>query len=484
MILSKPTYRWFWPYWGTLVALVLAAVWLGLGRKPIVQDDSDPYDFAFTQLNLRLSQKAMFQLRFKREEALRKQVLTTQSWGWVPGKMQVLENEYPVRVRLKGDFTDHLQGEKWSFRVKLKEGQAWKGMKAFSLQSPATRGFLKEWQFHQVLQREGFLTTQYSFVRLQINSTDWGIYALEEHFGKALVERNGRKEGAILKLDESGYWATRTHDFRKGQRFATDYPVYAGMEILPFQPVTQFAGRESRGNFTVGQNLFFAWKNGLRPVEELFEVDQMARYYALVDVFRGYHCLFSHNIRMYYNPITARLEPIAYDGYDGPDPIVYQYEPFIGYGHNHRSTFGTEWDGLLTAFLESEAFLERYYEYLYQFSSESYWSEMQGLMASDRLVMGHFLRWEFLTYAYDPVYFKEERLEIQDLLNVDANLVTAVELGESKWGLVNRNPVAVQVVGESGKHILPAFDAQLRPDTLPTVLLLDQPWEVRGIWEE
>ena len=412
MILHRQSYQWFWPYWGALAVLIAVAAWLGFGREPILPDKDDPYDFAFTHLNLRLSQRALFQLRLKRADALEKQALTTQSWDWVPGVLQVPNGEFPVHMRLKGDFTDHLQGEKWSFRVKLRDGAAWKGMKAFSLQSPATRGFLKEWQFHRVMEEQGFLTTRYDFVRVSLNGTDWGIYALEEHFGKELIERLHRKEGPILKLNEEGYWATRTDDFRQGERFATDYPVYDGMEIQPFQPRTTLSGRKMRGNFKVGQNLFYSWKYGLRPVEEVFDLDQMARYYALVDVFRAYHCLFSHNLRMYYNPMTCRLEPVAYDAYDGTVPIVYQYEPYLGFEWQEGKTFGEEWDGLLIAFFNNGDFRKAYETYLIEFAEKSKKGDFELELAHDRSVRKKFLRREFRLYSFDQNYFTAEAHEI------------------------------------------------------------------------
>ena len=50
-----------------------------------------------------------------------------------------------AKFRLKGDLVDHIQGDKWSFRIKLKNGFAWKHLRTFSVQNPKTRHFLDEW---------------------------------------------------------------------------------------------------------------------------------------------------------------------------------------------------------------------------------------------------------------------------------------------------------------------------------------------------
>ena len=44
---------------------------------------------------------------------------------------------------------------------------------------------------------------------------------------------------------------------------------------------------------------------------------QTARYFALSDLFGNLHGDLLHNIRFYYNPITARLEPVGYDANAG-----------------------------------------------------------------------------------------------------------------------------------------------------------------------
>ena len=49
---------------------------------------------------------------------------------------------HKIELRLKGALTDHLNTDKWSFRINIKEADTYfKGMKRFSLQSPHTRGY-------------------------------------------------------------------------------------------------------------------------------------------------------------------------------------------------------------------------------------------------------------------------------------------------------------------------------------------------------
>ena len=110
------------------------------------------------------------------------------------------------KIRLKGDLSDHWSGEKISLRVEMKDNNLLKGMSRFSLQDPVTRNNTAEWLFVETLRREACMSVRYEFVNLTINGKKMGIYALEEHFSKELIEFNQRREGVIIGFDDYLLW--------------------------------------------------------------------------------------------------------------------------------------------------------------------------------------------------------------------------------------------------------------------------------------
>ena len=54
---------------------------------------------------------------------------------------------------------------------------------------------------------------------------------------------------------------------------------------------------------------------------EVFDLELMARFLAVVEVWEAHHCLAWHNMRFYYNPLTARLEPVVFDGHLQARPL-------------------------------------------------------------------------------------------------------------------------------------------------------------------
>ena len=105
-----------------------------------------------------------------------------------------------AEIRLKGDWNDHLLGEQWSFRVKLKGDGRWMGKKEFSIMRPAVRGNLGEYVYHRLLLQEDILHPAYDFAVAQVGETGPWFYAVEEHFRKELVEDRKRREGGAAQV--------------------------------------------------------------------------------------------------------------------------------------------------------------------------------------------------------------------------------------------------------------------------------------------
>ena len=61
------------------------------------------------------------------------------------------------------------------------------------------------------------------------------------------------------------------------------------------------------------ENLVESFRQGNLPTSKVFDVDKMAKLYALLDLAGESHTLGFDNMRFYLNPVTSLLEPIAYD---------------------------------------------------------------------------------------------------------------------------------------------------------------------------
>ncbi|MEM0995819.1 MAG: hypothetical protein AAGN35_02015 [Bacteroidota bacterium] len=416
-------------------------------------------------LSLEVGRAGVWALRLKRTRALREGVLITEEDDWVPATLKEGEQIWPVKVRLKGDWTDHLRRGKWSFRVKVRRDSAYRSMTVFSLQNPKTRDFLSEWLFHQVLRQEGILSPRYDFVRLSFNGSDLGVYALEEHFTRQMVEFQSRRAGIPLKFSESGMWEARREALRDPLFPYLESPFYEAAQAEAFQTQRYLGDDSLEAQLRAGLTLMHQYKHGLRPPGEIFDLEQVARQYALTDLFRGHHSLIWHNRRFVYNPLIVRLEPVVFDAFAGEISGLYLNGPFTGYAANGRTSYGRREDLLGTGYFSDPHFVEAYYRYLWRYSDPEFLRDLERRYREAWTERERFLRREFWGYRYDFTEVERQARVMRTALETfSGEQVTIQQVGDSLLCLQNYAPLAVQakVIGADSTagpwQLLGAYD--------------------------
>ncbi len=254
--------------------------------------------------------KHMQSIAAKREEALKRGLLVVTDDDLVPASIRFEGRTIPVKLRLKGDLLDHLDGHKWSFRVEVKGKDQILGMRRFSVQNPKVRGFQGETLVFETMRQMGVITPRYSFVEVTVNGNKIGIMAIEEHFSKELLGANQRPEGVILRFDETLVWAARD-----GVRFGFRgyFDDYRNTLIRPFRASKVSESEKLSGEYAVAAGLLRGFVDGTLEASEVFDVGLMGRYLAVIEFWGSVHAVRWNNMRFYMNPVTAKLEPIAFD---------------------------------------------------------------------------------------------------------------------------------------------------------------------------
>ncbi len=258
-------------------------------------------------INIFVEELELNKLKKLRKRAFDRGILITDDDSYVNGLFSYKDLLLQGELRFKGDWLDHLKGDKWSFRIKLADG-AWKNICTFSLHTPASRSFINEWFIHKIFLDNNILATRYEFVPVRLNGHSLGLYAYEEHFQKQLLEKNLRREAPIISFSEEVLWDRRSVQVRTNEDF-----IFASSVIEPFQEGRTMKNPGLYEKFIIAQNLLGSYKNGSLKASEVFDIKQTAKYFAIQSAFGGYHGVVWHNIRFYYNPVTCLIEPIAYD---------------------------------------------------------------------------------------------------------------------------------------------------------------------------
>lgn len=309
-------------------------------RYPL-DDNHYVYPVANSLKNLQISVKLknLEKISRKRAEALKSGILISNDDDYVKAKVSLDDKKnIPAKMRLKGDWTDHLEHDtKWSYRIIPDGEETLFGMRKFSIQHPKSRNYIWEWLFNKVSKDNDITGLRYDFLNVQLKVSDrdsivpMGIMALEEGFDKILIENNRRREGLILGLDESMFWDER----KQVKDFSLEYPKDADVKRpidLPIKVYNQnkvLSSPTLSKQFEMAKILLVGLRNNTLKLSEAFDVDKLTLYIAISNLFGGHHGLHTENIRIYYNPVTNKLEPISFDSNSG-HKISYLREYPIG----------------------------------------------------------------------------------------------------------------------------------------------------------
>ena len=286
-------------------------------------------------LRLEIPEESSKQLQIWASQALKQGVITNDLKKYVPAKIRIDSATFDAKIRLKGDWTDHLKGGQWSLRIKLLHGTQYRGYSTFSIMEPSTRNFMDEWFLHKVMEDQNVLTTRFDYTPVEINGEDMGVYAIEEHFTEDLIVHNLRTLGPILKISEDGIWEVITREKETKRTLLDSLPIFEASVISPFEKKKVLKSKFLKEGFERGQNLLYAYMSGLVQIDSIIKVKPLAKMYAVGDLGKILHGLDAHNQRWHYDFASDRLEAIAYDLVGNKRLEDSQRKPLYGLKSDH-----------------------------------------------------------------------------------------------------------------------------------------------------
>lgn len=422
-------------------------------------------EYPLTALAIIVDTSGFIKIQEKRKQAFRNGILQTSDNDWVKGIIGNGSKLMEAKLRLKGDWLDHLNGEKWSFRIKLKKAYSWNGMRTFSVQTPAARGYLYEWVAHKFYDDQDILTSRYGFIPITFNGKSRGLYAWEEHFEKYLLESSQRREGPILKFAEETFWeATLVNSKVEHKQLLA---VYDAAIIEAFKQGKTNKDATLFPQFLNAQKLMQQYKDGSKPVSDIFDVNQLVKFYAMLDLTHANHSRAWHNQRLYFNPIICKLEPIAYDGFGE------LYKPYYGINGNYtyrilksRKLNENEYD-LMTFFFRDSLFIEKYIHHLKKYSSEDYLESVFSRIDNDIYFYDSIMKLEFPYYSYDKLWLQKSASDIRDYLPQLEVFLHEYRLNKD-FKLIDEtlDYVDVEVFGNTPEHFVNAYSVRGEKDSL------------------
>ena len=314
-------------------------------------------------IKIDVSFKNFQKIEAKKKEALKLQRLISSDEDFVKAEIAHKEQTSRCQIRLKGDLSDHWSGDKFSLRVEMKGDGLVNGMSKFSLQDPATRFDTEEWLFLENLRDEDCMAVRYDFVNLVINGKKMGIYAIEEHFSKELIEFNKRREGVIVKFDDYYIWRKHQPDFVENISWQSFYRA-SPPQIRNNKRVSSVPHLSKQGGNAV--NLLRIMQEESLPASQIFDINKLGKFLAVTLIWQANHGLQMDDINFFFNPVTSLLEPIGFDAEPGLNP------------HFCLITGGWMKDTWVHYCLRDPHIVSSYLKHLEIFSNQKYVEQLKG----------------------------------------------------------------------------------------------------------
>ena len=309
---------------------------------------------------LNVNQKSILGLEMQRKSRSQNGgELPKEEFNTFPAELVQDNKVFKIKIRTKGVRPIHWKNrDQTSYKIDLLGSERAWGLEEFALQKPITRNYIYEYLFHELLGHVDLLRIKYFFVNLFFNDNNLGVYAVEESFSKELIERQKKRNGPIFGLSEElgEYFPNVKFDLYSENFWINEHPQL--VENL----------------FSVLNNL----KNDKDIINNYFDLDKWAKYFAIIDLAGSYHGLLSKSVKFYYNPTTGLFEPIGYDIHKGAGifdnfiilDFLQETKPNCSYLCLHK-----EWFFKFLKKNEDELnfqFLELYIKYLKEFSDKNF----------------------------------------------------------------------------------------------------------------
>jgi len=396
-------------------------------------------------------------LDYARESAMSKGTITEseQKIG-VKGKLSFGSDVYNIKLSPTGLNLDMIgNGDKRAFKVEVLEGEKIFGMPEFKLLPPAARHNIVEWVGHGLELKEELIALRYYFIEVTLNGNNLGVYAIEEHFNKELLENRKAKDGIIFKEEAN--------------------------KIKVFNEKDYSTDTDKKNQIRLLRSAFQSVRSNDLEIDRIFNLEKYATHFAILDLMNGYHAQ-GINAFYYFNPENNLVEPITRE-YNSlrysegvPNPNKFTPEMFLG-----------KQDYLfINKLFENDEFISFYLSKLMKLSDEEYLDEFFHEIDKEFNLQMSIIYREDPFYKFPKEYLYERQKQIRKWLNKDLDIVVNVNFDDTDtFNITARNnslfPIRlVRIYStdqriQSMKNILIMPDEQLLivVDSVPNVTVND-----------
>ncbi len=439
--------------------LIISVATLVLNQESEKKDVNLTTSITVPNLSIIIDKKDYRKIKSIRDKAMAKGLLLSSDNQWVEGKILFNKKTYNIKIRLKGDLTDHLEGETWSFKIKTKKNYSLFGYNTFSIQKPATRKHLSAFLVQNFQKRESLPSVGMKLLKINLNGKDLGVYLLEQDFDNILLQDNNLTDGPIMSFTENLNW--EESELYDKIPYITPIQLFHLRRDFRVLNISDNKTSEYAQELRVAESILLKLAQQKIYLNEAFQIEELAKFLAICDVFGAHHALHPGNSRFYFNKLTQKFIPIGFDhdAFDATPTLIAES------AHGIQDNLG----GYLPKYIriwEDQKLTEKYLFYLYKFTSDEYIQSFLKESDAKLSLIYSAIKEEDPSYEYPINKLKHNinliRYKFTTINNLRASLTNKREL---KLANINYLPLVIDGIYDriSGK-LLEKIDLYLLPN--------------------
>ena len=337
-------------------------------------------------------------LNFARDRALSKGVITEEEQKIsIRANLNLNNQKYEVKLSPTGLNLDMIgDKDKRAYKAKVLNGKKIFGMSEFKLLPPSSRHHMVEWIGHAIENKEGLISLRYFFVEVILNGDSKGIFAIEEHLNKELLENRGAREGIIFNIKNSKVKIFNENRIKKN--------------------------KDNNNQIRFLKTILQTLKNDEMDVSRIFDLEKFSTQFAIIDLMNGYHAI-GYNSIYYLNPITNLIEPITREynslRYSEGKPMENLMIELYGNGDGEGFNF-------IKKLFNNEKFVKLYIAKLEKFSKKNYLDKFFYEINDDMNSQLKILYRDYPFYKFPKEYMYLRQQQIKKKLTQDLKIIANV----------------------------------------------------------
>ncbi len=226
-------------------------------------------------------------------------------FDYVDGSMYYDGTVRKVELRYRGDFIHHWGFFKKSWRVKVKKGHLFEGLRRFNLIAPKFHGQLNNYLSYRLASRLGLIAPRTELVNVNMNGRPTGVHVLVEQLEESTIREAGSMPGDLY----SGELIARD------RYFGTDSMLFHHPRLWEKMAVNNHFDEASMAPLEA----FIALLHEPDSEEKherllrMIDVDAWGRFLAFEVLSQTFHYNWNHNWRLYYDPWRTCFVPVVWD---------------------------------------------------------------------------------------------------------------------------------------------------------------------------